>query len=96
MKTQLKIILLFLTLMAMSFIPEYNHELFGDWLCQGSGKLLVTETGGYSSSTYFEKCNYFDFHQPEWHFGFRHWVWIAMGSTLTVLNFIWIFKLDQK
>jgi hypothetical protein len=50
-----KIILLFFVAMMSTFLAEYSHGFFGDWLCEGSGEPINT-TFAYT----YERCNYAD------------------------------------
>ena len=91
MYIQLRLLLMFAIIMAASFIPEYNHELFGDWKCEGSGKVIKEISYG---GVIYEKCNYaeFTYHNSMWHWGFRHYIWVIMGLTFTIINVHSIFN----
>lgn len=70
------IIVIFFSLMVVSFIPDYAHELFGDWLCTGY------EYGDKAMS-----CNYgAGLHEAQWHWGWRHWLWAIMGFFLFIVQ----------
>lgn len=79
MKYKLKILLMFIVIMGMSFIPESNHELFGDWLCKGGVSDLIEGNHIVKGCTY-----HFNTHNPTWHWGFRHWTWVFMGLTFCI------------
>ena len=85
MKTQLRIFTIFAVVFFASFLPEAYPSFFGDWLCQGSGNMVP-------NTYYYERCNHINnyFHNPEWHWGFRHYVWMLMGATLAIYNIIMI------
>ena len=79
-KTQLlslRIILLFSVAIISTFIGDYLHSFLGDWKCQGSG-LRIADIYGYT------KCNYAEsgFHDPTWHWGYRHWIYFIMCTCL--------------
>ena len=86
---------MFAIIMAASFIPDNYHSLFGDWLCQGSGIPIKTD---YFYGNYFERCNYSNcgIHAPTWHWGFRHYVWMALGLTFLMINIVELTKDEQR
>ncbi len=80
MKSKLKILSIFVVMFFASFVPESNHELFGDWHCKG-GTTIVNEHG-----VDVQGCNYANYmsHNPTWHWGIRHWVWLLAGLTFSI------------
>lgn len=72
----IKIIILFITMIFLSFIPEYLHDFFGDWQC--IGKCDYSTPGLYHSNTL--------------HWGYRHWLWCFMCIILFIIQFISIFE----
>lgn len=99
LKVSIRIVLLFTLTMALSFIPEYCHTLFGDWLCKGSGVVIGHE---YLTPVY-SLCNYsvgiYEYHDPTWHWGYRHWLWQLMGLSLAlvqIVNIIIIINTEDK
>lgn len=96
MKTQLKLGLIFLTIFAISFLPQKFPYIF-DWKCNGSGERVYGEQKEYYSDDYFTGCNYTsDFHHSTWHWGFRHYILLAMGLTFTAINVFKIIDDAQK
>lgn len=87
LKLMIDIVLIGLLLMLVSFIPEYFREFFGDWKCQGSGEAIP-------NTYHYTRCNYAGngFHDPEWHWGFRHYIWMVMGAVLTIIRAIGLAK----
>ena len=84
-KLTLKIAAMFVVVMFASFIPDNFHSFFGDWECQGGGSYFSTTIGDYGNKYY--GCQYgMGNHGPSWHYGFRHWIWIAMGIVLFIVN----------
>lgn len=83
-KLSIRIVVLFLIAILSTFIPDYLHSFFGDWLCKGSGNILLGMPYEY------QYCNYGDwrFHNPMWHWGWRHWLWCFMCITLFIVNTI--------
>ena len=69
-------------MMAASFIPEHLRDYMGDWQCDGSGKSI-----GYEG---YEKCNYAAsaYHDPTWHWGWRHWLFQLFGLVFCIINVI--------
>jgi hypothetical protein len=81
----LQITLMFFIAIAMSYIGESLHGFFGDWVCKGyfnSGS-----RGCYYSGNY---------HDPTWHWGYRHWLYWFMGFVLFVVQAVFIFTKDEK
>lgn len=83
----LRVIALFVIAILVSFIPDYSHEFFGDWLCEGSkfGKFMP-ETG--ASYSHYERigCDVGGKHNSTWHWGYRHWLFFAMGAVLFIIQ----------
>jgi hypothetical protein len=90
-KISIRIVLLFAAIMVFSFIGEYLHDFFGDWKCQGS---IERVTDSYS----YKGCNYgdFGFHDPSWHWGYRHWIFFLMGFCLSIVQAVGIINLINK
>ena len=90
-KNKLRILLMFTIIMAASFIPDHYHSFFGDWLCQGSGELIA-------DTNHYQRCNYADcyYHNPTWHWGFRHYVWMILGLTFLIINIVELTKDEQR
>lgn len=83
-KLSLQIIALFAVAIIMSFIPDYLHEFFGDWECQG--KVFTDKIiGGY---IVYDGCDYgsMNSHNPTLHWGWRHWLWFIMGAVLFIIQ----------
>ena len=78
-KLTLKIAVIFIIIILASFIPDNFHSFFGDWECQGGALDISGEN--YHGCTYTGSS-----HGPCWHYGFRHWVWIAMGIVIFFVN----------
>lgn len=78
-KLSLRIFLLFVIIILGSFIPETFHEFFGDWHCQGRENRV---------GCLYELAT----HEPTWHYGFRHWVWCAMGAILFFINIFYLIE----
>lgn len=91
MKTQLRIVLIFAVIFFASFIPQNYPTFFGDWLCEGSGDIV-------KGTWYYQKCNHpnHGYHLPQWHWGFRHYVWMLLGLTMTIFNVIKIVEPNKK
>ena len=81
------IVLVSAFIMAFSFIPENARSFFGDWLCGGSGELI-------KDTYHYNGCNYggAGYHDPSWHWGFRHYIWMLTGLTLTAIRIVGLFK----
>lgn len=80
MKSKLKILVVFIVMFCASFIPDQNHELFGDWKCKG--RLSWWDDNGKRQN---EGCRYgAPVHDPSWHWGTRHWIWLFTGITFSI------------
>jgi hypothetical protein len=82
LKGKLKLALVFITIMGASFIPGYFPEFFGDWVCKGGGKCSHL------------RCFYNS--PPTLHYGFRHWIFILMGITFTIISLTEISEKEKK
>ena len=93
-----RIILVFAVGITMSFIGDYLHKFLGDWYCQGTiyGKLIKETQTSYE---HYERlgCMYnIGNHNPTWHYGWRHWLFIAMGFCLFILQAIDVISFINK
>jgi hypothetical protein len=81
---KLKILLMFIIMGMMSFIPEKNPKLFGDYVCKGA---VLKQTADFY---YVDGCKMTmgNSHSPTKHWGFRHWVWFAAGLTFAVWTIV--------
>ena len=86
-----RIVLLFSIIILMSFIPESNREFFGDWQCQG---MTYLKANGEYLGCYYEGNR--APHDPTWHWGFRHWIWMLMGIALFIYNTVLIIITLEK
>ena len=84
------IMIVFLIAILASFIPENMPTFFGDWVCNG-GKYV--STGEYTYDV--QGCDYGpqNNHLPTLHWGFRHWLWLLMGTTLFIIQIVRISKI---
>lgn len=95
MKAKLKIVFGFFIVFLMSFVPELNHDLFGDWICQGATiDAEVLKKNHYLT----HGCQYGprSVHDPMMHYGFRHWVWIFCGITFFIWNIVEVINKEKK
>ena len=83
LKLVIDILLISVFIMIFSFVPENAREFFGDWQCQGSGEAI-------KDTYHYTGCNYGGggYHDPEWHWGFRHYVWMLTGFAITIVRVI--------
>ena len=79
-KLSLKIISLFTIAILSTFVGDYLHSFLGDWQCLGSGYI--------NNKFHYERCNYAGslFHDPRWHWGYRHWLYFSMCLCLFVIQ----------
>lgn len=88
-KLSLRVVALFTAAMFLSFIPEYLHSFFGDWMCEGSH--WVAGTANFFGS--YEGCDYdTSKHMSQWHWGWRHWLWCVMCMILFAIQAFDIIK----
>ncbi len=95
LKVSLNVIAVFMTVILMSFVPGLVPNFFGDTLCQGSGHPVENPHG----PNYYQFCNYGNsgFHEPEWHWGYQHWLWFIMGICLFIIQAVRIINIiDAK
>jgi hypothetical protein len=94
MKSKLKILAVFVVMFFASFVPESNHELFGDWKCKG-GQMIRYE----NKPTEYIGCQYTGGgvqHNPTWHWGIRHWVWLLTGLTFSIWTIVEVITEKTK
>lgn len=89
-KLTIQIVMLFGIIILASFIPDNFHEFFGDWHCEGGYTDYVN--GNYVN----HGCQYTNDHEATWHYGFRHWIWAAMGVVLFIVNIVHILEEANK
>lgn len=94
-KISLKIIAIFCTAILASFIPDNFHSFFGDWFCDG---LLKEYDKNYNVISRVGNCAYGDgsSHNPSWHWGWRHWLWMFMGLSLFIVQCIDLFSNEEN
>ena len=92
MKLKTKIVALFALIFIASYVPEKYPTAFGDWKCQGSGEEL--ETSG--EMIHYKNCDYLAYHGATWHWGFRHYLWLGLGLTLTAITVHQIVESENK
>jgi hypothetical protein len=90
----LRVIALFTVAIFVSFIPEYLHDFFGDWICKGRQYVPSTKEGFLGS---YIGCDYQSgggSHNPQTHWGYRHCLFCMMGiilfsiQSVNIINYI--------
>ena len=84
----IQIVFTFSTGILSTYVPELFRDFFGDWMCQGNFNWKNTT-----------ECNYLNtsIHDPQWHWGWRHWLWAMMGLCIFVLQFFNVIRIiDEK
>lgn len=81
-KLSIQVVLIFLTMIFISFVPDYLHPLFGDEHCFGNINNQVCSDGITNYS-----------HGKTWHWGYRHYLWTIMGSILFIIQLVRVIKL---
>lgn len=97
-KVSLRIIALFTIAICLSFIPELLHNFFGDWWCEGSGaRTLVAQTQTTYEHYEYAGCKYeTSQHIAQWHWGYRHWLWLCMGISLVIVQIVNIIQVINE
>lgn len=91
----LRIILIFVTAILASFIPDNFPSFFGDWHCvTGSG--LYIYKGSTNIEGHFQYCSLYGSHLPTWHFGYRHYLWCIMGIVLFIIQIVYLINKNDK
>lgn len=75
------VIIVFMIIMICSLVPDKLHELFGDHYCSIRNCKWINDMD--------------DHVLPDWHWGFRHFIWVFMGIVLFIIQIfriIFIFK----
>lgn len=86
-RISIQVIIVFTTVILVSFIPDYFHSQMGDTLCNGRVLNLTTMQYEY----YWH--NGHEHKDMEWHWGYRHWLFFIMGITLFVIQIFRIVHL---
>lgn len=79
-----RIILLFTTAILMSFIPDYLPEIF-DVKCGGSQQTFNLGSYRYQCSGIMTDSDMIP-HKPQYHWGYRHFLFCLMGICLFILQ----------
>lgn len=76
----MNIVAIFIIAILLSLVPDHLHNFFGDWLCEGRTYDGTTWSGCdiNSHSSYG--------HNPQMHWGYRHWLWLSMCIALFVVQ----------
>lgn len=93
-----RVIALFIIAMLISFIPDYLHNFFGDWICKGAkyGN-VIAETDASWSHYELIGCDYCSrVHNPVLHWGYRHWLFFIMGVILFIIQLVDIINYTFK
>lgn len=92
-----RIILLFMLAMVTTFIPEQLPEFFGDFQCQGGHYEYDAHGVSVLVGCKYHINNGYSAHSPTTHWGYRHWLFFAMGLVLFIYNGILIVSaMDKK
>lgn len=93
----LRITVIFTAIMLLSFVPDIFPSFFGDWKCAGTirGELIQATDASYSHYNY-TGCDYGGRHLPTNHFGYRHWLYIVMGFSLSLVQFVSLMNFIEK
>jgi hypothetical protein len=90
-KISLRVIAVFGVAMLVSLIPDYAHDFFGDWKCQG--RWWEEAKRSYIGCDYGLEPHV---HNPYLHWGYRHWLFLFMGLCLFALQVSDIIKIMDK
>jgi hypothetical protein len=91
MKSKLKILVVFVVMFFASFVPESNHELFGDWKCRGGVVELKNDDVIHDGCQYYSNT-----HGSSWHWGMRHWIWLLAGVTFSIWTVVDVIAEENK
>lgn len=97
--TKARLIIVFLSIGIASYVCEIlPDQVLGDWHCKGS-KMIEIEDHFADGTQHFSDrlvgCSGFNWgysHNPREHYGFRHWLVIVGGITLSIYSVSEIFK----
>lgn len=85
-KVSLKIIFMFTCAMAISLIPQYYPNFFGDFKC--AGNTINYDIKDKYDNFVIEGCDIGTTHNPKLHWGYRHDLFFLMGIALFIVQ-IW-------
>lgn len=97
------IVIIFVTGIAMSIVPELFPKFFGDSFCQGK-TIVFEKQSNNSGRVWSEPISYTGCdqgapqvaHNPEWHWGYQHWMWFAMGIALFIVQIFRIVNITEN
>jgi hypothetical protein len=88
-KISLKVIALFSVAILSTFIGDNFHDFLGDWKCNGRFELIKWYPTD-SNEIVKEKTNNClyntSFHEPEYHWGYRHYLYLIMCISLFAIQ----------
>lgn len=92
-KATIRVILTFTVVILSSFISENFHDQLGDWYCEGKSVIFDSNT----SYPIYSGCDFGEGrHNPEWHYGYRHWMFILMGFILMIFQSVQTINILNK
>lgn len=82
--------MVFVAAITVSLIGDCLHGILGDWKCKGSGLKI--------NWNQYQFCNFAacDAHEPTWHWGWRHWLFMMMGVCLFFIQAVDIVHFIDK
>ena len=90
LKISLNIVAVFAILMLASFLPDYLRDFFGDEYC--SGWIVNPNTKEMEMFWHYGS----EHKTPTYHWGYRHWLWSAMGLFLFVFQVVRVAMIIDK
>lgn len=97
-RLSVQIIFIFCTVIFVSFIPDSLHGFFGDFHCKGA-EYISSHLDDNKQMVYgkYIGCRFISVeHDPEWHWGYRHWIWFFMGLFLFAVQVARVVKFIEK
>lgn len=88
-----QVIAIFSIIIFCSFIPDTFPAFFGDWICHG--RTYVPSANAYSSGHYINCDIGSGEHNPSLHWGYRHYLFVSMGISLFLIQFVRLIKYIQ-
>jgi len=92
-KISIRIIALFSAAILISMIPNLFPNFFGDWICEGRTHKYDENIAHYVGCDYGVLIND---HNPNWHWGYQHWLFFAMGVSLSIVQIVDIISIANK
>lgn len=82
-----RIISVFICAIFIASVPELFPSFFGDWKCDGRYYFGDKQIG---------TCQAFGYHNPTWHWGYKHYLLFFMGLFLFIVQVVDVINVIKQ